>query len=316
VTDFTFAIVNWNTRELLARCIRSLEHEAGGFDIQILVADNGSSDGSAEMVASDFPGCTMVRHAHNLGFARGHQDLFALSTGRYHVLVNTDIELTPGCLDVLDRRMREDERIGIIGPRLIGADGEIQPSCRRFPTLTSQMMESTGLGRFFPRSRLLNGYRMGDFDHTTPREVDQVMGSFFVIRGPLLAEIGFLDTRFFMYYEEVDYCLRARQAGYRVFYEPDACVRHLGGGSSMKVRIATIRRKMRSMHQYFQKHRGHWVYLPMLAISAIDGASHTLAAMASGRRPVETMKAYGLGFWDVLTARSSWYGEAGTGHDA
>jgi N-acetylglucosaminyl-diphospho-decaprenol L-rhamnosyltransferase len=314
--DFTFAIVNWNTRELLARCIRSIERESAGFDIQILVADNASNDGSAEMVESEFPRCTLVRHAQNLGFARGNEDLFELSRGRYHALVNTDIELTPGCLEALDRRMRGDDRIGIVGPRLTGAGGETQPSCRRFPTLTSQLIESTGLGRCFPRSRLLNGYRMGDFDHRTPRSVDQVMGSFFLIRGSLLAQIGFLDTRFFMYYEEVDYCLRARQAGYRVFFEPDACVRHLGGGSSGMVRIPTIRRKMRSMHQYFQKHRGRWVYAPLLLISAVDGASHTLAAVASGRRPVETAKAYGLGFWDVLCARPSWHGEAGVNRDA
>ncbi|HEX5132125.1 MAG TPA: glycosyltransferase family 2 protein [Candidatus Krumholzibacteria bacterium] len=316
MTDFTFAIVNWNTRDLLARCLRSIERESAGFTVQVLVADNGSSDGSADMVARDFPGVTLVRHARNLGFAGGHEALFGKSDGRYHVLVNSDIELLPGCLTALDRRMREDEGIGVLGPQLLEPGGAIQPGCRRFPTLTSQWFESLGLGRLFPHSPRFNGYRMGDFDHRSARDVDQVMGSFFLIRRELLAEIGILDTRFFMYYEEVDYCLRVRRAGYRVFFEPDARVRHLGGGTSSMVRVATIRRKMRSMHDYFQKHRGPGVYLPLVAICATDGASHCAAALLTGRQPLQTMRAYWLGLWDVVTRRPSLYGEAGAEADA
>jgi GT2 family glycosyltransferase len=239
-----------------------------------------------------------------------------MSRGRLHALVNTDVELTPGCLEPMDRRMRQEARVGILGPQLLGPDGKIQPSCRRFPTLTSQWLESTGLGRLFPHSRRFNGYRMGDFDHQSPSDVDQVMGSFFLIRDALIAEIGILDTRFFMYYEEVDYCLRARRAGYRVFFDPAARVTHVGGGSSVKVRIPTVRRKMRSMHQYFCKHKGRRVYVPLLMIAATSWLTHSLAALAGGRSAIETSRAYGLAFWDVLTGRSSWYGEAAVNEDA
>jgi GT2 family glycosyltransferase len=305
MTDFTFAIVNWNTKDLLKQCLRSIATESAGFTTQILVADNGSDDGSANMVATEFPHVTLLRHERNLGFAGAHASLFPLSRGTYHVLVNSDAALTPGCLAVMDERMRSNPRIGILGPQLLGPDGAIQPSCRRFPTLANQFVEATGLGRLFPQSRALNAYRMTGFDHRSPRAVDQVMGSFFLVRAPLLSEIGYLDTRFFMYYEEVDYCLRATRAGYEVFFEPAARVRHEGGGSSQRVRVPTIRRKMRSMHYYFRKHRGARVYAPLLMICAIDGITHTARALVTGNRPLETMRAYGCGLWDVLTMKPS-----------
>lgn len=316
MTDFTFAIVNWNTRDLLKRCLRSIATESAGFNAQILVADNGSEDGSADMVAAEFPHVTLVRHDRNKGFAAGHTSLFPLSRGAYHVLVNSDAELTPGCLTVMAERMRANARIGILGPQLLGTDGAIQPSCRRFPSLSNQFIESTGLGRIFPRNRVLNAYRMTDFDHRSARSVDQVMGSFFLVRASLLAEIGYLDPRFFMYYEEVDYCLRARRAGYETFFESGARVRHEGGGSSQRVRVPTIRRKMRSMHYYFRKHRGPWVYAPLVMICALDGVTHTAGAMLTGNRPLETMKAYGYGLWDVLTMKPSWNNATDAGIDA
>lgn len=304
MTDFTFAVVNWNTRDLLRRCLRSVLSECDEFDVQILVADNGSEDGSADMVAAEFPGVTLLRHENNLGFARAHAALFPLSGGRYHVLVNSDVELTPGCLRAMDKRMRQDDRIGVLGPQIVAPDGRVQPSCRRFPSLSLQLLESTGLGRLFPKGPL-NAYKMGSFDHRTAAGVDQIMGSFFLIRGTLLAEIGYLDTRFFMYYEEVDYCLRVHRAGYRVYFEPEARVRHVGGGSSQQVRVLTVRRKMRSMHAYFRKHRGAWVYFPLLAISAVDGVVHVVHALVTGRKPLQTARAYGLAFLDVLTFKPS-----------
>jgi GT2 family glycosyltransferase len=305
MADFTFAIVSWNTKDLLRNCLQSVLTESGDFDVQILVADNGSEDGSADMVADEFPRATLVRHDRNLGFAAAHESLFSLSRGRYHVLVNSDVRVEPGCLRSVDERMRADGRIGVLGPQIIGPDGGIQTSCRRFPSLRRQLVEATGIGRLFPRSRLFNGYKMGDFDHRSTRGVDQVMGSFFVIRRSVLEEVGHLDTRFFMYYEEVDYCLRTHRAGYNVFFDPAARVRHEGGASSDKVRVPTIRRQMRSMHHYFRKHRGAWVYLPLLGICALDGVIHTLHSLVTGRNPRETVAGYWLGWWDVFTARSS-----------
>ncbi len=302
---FTFAIVNWNTRDLLDQCLASIYSERGDFPIQILVADNASGDGSAEMVEAKYPEVELVRHERNLGFAGGHEALFERSRGRYHVLVNSDVRFLPGCLENLDRRMREEPDIGILGCRIIGPDGKTQPCCRRFPSLWFQWVEASGLNRLFPDNRFINAYKLGGFDHQSSREVEQVIGALFLIRRELLAEIGFLDTAFHMYFEEVDYCLRAHRAGWRIFYEADARVWHEGGGSSKMVKVLTIRRTMRSMRHYFKKHRGSWTYLPLMAIVSLDLVTHSLYALLTWNKPLLTLRAYALGWWDLFTLKKA-----------
>ncbi len=302
---FTFAIVNWNTRERLRECLTSILDQAQDFEIQILVADNASSDGSAEMVERCFPQVELVRNKHNLGFAAGHEPLFRRSRGLYHVLVNSDVHFLPDCLARWNQVMVADARIGILGCRIVGPDGHLQRSCRRFPSLLWQALEASGIGRLAPRSRWLNGYKMGEFDHQSSREVDQVMGSLFLIRRELIDHIGYLDTAFFMYYEEVDYCRRCRDAGYTTFYDAESQVWHEGGGSSRMVRVATVRRTFRSMRHYFAKHQGAWTYWPLLGIVSLDTVTHSLFALLTWRQPWLTFKAYALASWDMLCRRSA-----------
>lgn len=302
---FTFAIVNWNTRDLLDQCLASIFRERGDYPIQVLVADNASDDGSTRMVAEKYPEVELVRHSENLGFAGGHEPLFKLSKGRYHVLVNSDVRFLPGCVEVLDRRMRNEPDIGILGCRIIGPDGQTQPCCRRFPSLWFQLVEASGLNRLFPDNPLINAYKLGGFDHQASREVEQVIGALFLIRANLLPEIGYLDTTFHMYFEEVDYCLRAHRAGYRIFYEAGATVWHEGGGSSKKIKVLTIRRTMRSMRHYFRKHQGLWTYPPLTAIVSLDLVTHSLYALLTWNQPMLTLKAYALGWWDLLTMKKA-----------
>ena len=307
---FTFAIVNWNTRALLQQCIESIYRERGDFAIQILVADNNSSDGSPQMLTEQFPKTrfpeiTVVRNTDNIGFAGGHATLFPLGRGRYHVLLNSDVRLLPGCLERVAARMAADEKIGILGCRIIGPDDRIQPSCRRFPNLAYQLIEASGVNRFFPQHPRINAYKMGGFDHQRSREVDQVMGSFFLIRDRVIQEIGYLDCDFFMYYEEVDYCLRCHQAGYKIFFEAEASVWHEGGGSSKMVKVPTIRRTMRSMRHYFRKHRGGWTWFPLLFIVSLDTVTHFVHALVTRNRPILTLRAYLLGMWDFVTLRKA-----------
>lgn len=300
---FTFAIVNWNTRALLRQCLSSIEKERAGYDIQLLVADNASTDGSVEMVKSEFPRATLVVNLQNLGFAGGHKALFERSRGAYHVLVNSDVRFLPGCLQRWEACMLADEQIAVLGCQILGAEGTVQPSCRRFPSLCFQLLEASGMSRLFPRSALLNAYRMGDFDHCTSRVVDQVMGSLFLIRGNLLSEVGHLDTGFFMYYEEVDYCKRCYSAGYKVYFDADSRVYHEGGGSSRQVKELTIRRSMRSMRLFFKKHYGSWTLLPLLAILSLDAVTHFVHGLFTDKAALTTLRAYGLGCWDVLSLK-------------
>ncbi|PIE89375.1 MAG: hypothetical protein CR997_11650 [Acidobacteria bacterium] len=296
--EFTFAIVNWNTRDLLARCIQSILDHVGDYTFQILVLDNASTDGSAEMVKKQFPEVILVENDCNSGFALGHEILLPYSKGKYHILVNSDIELHKGCLQRITRTMKDNRRIGVLGPKIVGPDQRVQRSCRRLPSLTLQLWEAIGIGRLM--GGFLNPYHMGSFDHQTSREVPQVMGSFFVIRSSIIPLTGFMDTRFFMYYEEVDFCKRVAERGFTVYFDAGAEVMHVGGGSSRHVKEQTIRRTMRSMNHYFRKHRGKWVTVPLALIAGIDTATHTLFAALSLRNPFTVFKAYSLGLLDIV----------------
>ena len=299
--DFTLAIVNCNTKELLRKCLTSIREHAGHFQVQVVVLDNASEDGSADMVESCFPEVILVRNDENVGFAKGHDLMLPYSQGRFHVLVNSDIEIKPGCLEHIYNLMIQDRFIGVLGPQIVGPDGKIQPSCRRLPSLKLLFWDALGLGKLL--GGWFNPYHMASFDHLSSRKVQQVMGSFFVIRASIFPTVGFLDTRFFMYFEEVDYCKRVQEKGYSVFFDADAQVYHEGGASSRNVKVMTIRRTMRSMHQYFKKHRGKWVTLPLLGIAFLDLVSHAFFAAIRFRHPIQTLKAYSLGFWDVLTLK-------------
>ena len=302
---FTFAIVNWNTCELLDGCLASIRKYAGQYRYQVLVADNDSSDGSVQMVMRKYPEVVLCCNESNLGFACAHECLFAMSKGRYHILVNSDVKLLPGCMDVIYRRMESQPRIGILGPQILDSENRIQPSCRGFPTLARQLVEASGLNRLFPRLYPFSAYRMGHFDHREPCEVDQVMGSFFVIRRDLIKQIGTLDNGFFMYYEEVDYCLRCHRAGYQVFFDPAAKVWHKGGGSAEKVKTLTIRRSMRSMRRYYEKHYGAWTQFPLMAIVSLELVTHAFFALVTRRSFADSVKAYALGWWDVFRRRKA-----------
>lgn len=302
---FTFAIVNWNTRGLLSACISSILEHREDFPIEILVADNDSADGSAEMVRSQFPDVVLVENPGNLGFAGGHEPLFQRSRGKYHVLVNSDVRFHKGSLSRWAEAMEADPKIGILGCRIVGPNGDLQPSCRRFPSLGLQFIEASGLNRFFPDHPRINAYKMGGFAHDHSRSVDQVMGSLFLIRREVVEKVGYLDTDFFMYYEEVDYCKRTVEAGYKVFFDASSSIYHEGGGSSRKVKVATMRRTMRSMRHYFRKHHGTWTWAPLLVILSLDTVTHFFHAMLTRHQPILTLKAYALGWWDVFTCRSA-----------
>ncbi|MER3457620.1 MAG: glycosyltransferase family 2 protein, partial [Chloroflexota bacterium] len=222
-------IVNWNTRDLLAACLESIERslssdDGAGMKLQaeIIVVDNGSTDGTVEMLRRDYPDVRLIENRHNVGFARANNQGLAASRGRYLLLLNTDAFLRGPALARLVRFMEEHPEAGVVGPRLYFGDGTLQHSCYAFPTLATEFYGAVGLDRLFPRSRLFGRYRLGYWDMRDVREVDVVMGACLMARREVFEQIGGLDERFFMYSEEVDWCYRARQAGWRIYYVPQA----------------------------------------------------------------------------------------------
>ncbi len=270
--EVSIIVVSFNTREVLRECLQSVVAECRELCAQILVVDNASSDGSAEMVERDFPQVTLVRSSVNLGFGAANNAALRQATGRYFVLLNSDAFFEPGALALAIRHMDECPQVAIGGCRLIGRDGSWQPSSRCFHSVLGDAIVLTGLAARFPRSRLFGRFDRTWADEERPSRVDWVPGAFSILRPAALAKIGLFDPAFFLYYEEVDLCRRVKQAGLQVWYWPDIKVVHIGGESSRQIASLELSRtgaqltlwRMRSTLLYYRKHHGLHARLAML----------------------------------------------------
>jgi len=262
--DASVVIVSFNTREILRNCLSSLYEAIGSRDIEVIVVDNASRDGSADMVASAFPRVVLVRSDVNLGFAAGNNAAFRRARGRHIVLLNPDTLLGSDALDRALAHMDAVPSVGMAGGRLLNRNGVDEPAARMFPSVLNDFLALSGLAARFPRSRLF-----GRFDRTwatasRPADVDWVPGAFAIIRREVLETVGDFDERFFLYYEEVDLCRRIKAAGWRVRYWPDIVVHHWGGESSKTLTDQTFSSsgsqltlwRMRSALLYYRKHHG------------------------------------------------------------
>ncbi len=262
--DVSVVIVSLNTREVLRESLEALAKESAGLRVQTLVVDNGSKDGSVEMLRSEFPAVEVLTSSENLGFGRANNLAFEQARGRYLVLLNSDAFLTPGSLRLSVEHMDADPRIGLGGGRLVGRDGSRQPSARRFPTLITDTFVYSGLADRYARSRIFGSYDRTWADPMQPARVDWVPGAYSIIRAEALAAAQPFDPRFFLYYEEVDLCRRIKAAGYTIWYWPDVVVIHIGGESSRQLKTLEMSRtgaqltlwRMRSTLLYYRKHHG------------------------------------------------------------
>jgi N-acetylglucosaminyl-diphospho-decaprenol L-rhamnosyltransferase len=249
-------IVNWNVRDLLRRCLASiLPSAAGDTDPQIIVVDNASTDGSVEMIRTEFPQVTLIANSVNQGFAKGNNQGIAATEGRYVMLLNADTEVLDNALITLTEFLDARPDVGLVGPQLLYADGQVQSSRRRFPTLATLFFESTWLAWLAPRS-LLDRYYVLDQPNDVTLDVDWVMGAAMLTRREVLQQIGGLDEGFFMYSEELDWCRRIKAAGWRVVYHPAAQIIHHEGKSSEQAVPARHINFQRSKIRYTGKYHG------------------------------------------------------------
>lgn len=227
--------------------------------MEVVVVDNGSSDGSAALVERRFSDVTVLALRRNLGFAAANNLGLARCAGRYRLLLNPDCVVHEGALAALVAYADAHPQVGLLGPKLLNADGSLQYSCRRFPTLSALLFRNTPLGRWFPGNPWAEAYLMAADDHDRPRSVDWLSGACLMARAEAIEEIGLLDERFFMYCEDMDWCYRAHRAGWQVHYLPGARVTHLVGRSSDRRPAAMTVEHHRSMARYVCKHHGPWV---------------------------------------------------------
>jgi GT2 family glycosyltransferase len=261
VIDVSIVILNYNTREHLRTCLDALLAEGslsptgGPLRAEVIVVDNASSDGSAEMVATDFDWVRLIRSPHNGGFANGNNQALRLARGEAVLILNPDALLPVGSLGKLLESLARHPEAGIIGPKLLRPDGSMHLACRRsFPTPSVAFYRLTGLSRLFAGSERFGRYNLTYVDSDLAIEVDSVCGACLLVRRAVIERIGLLDEQFFMYGEDLDWCLRARQAGWTVRYEPSIVVQHQHGAASRQRAFRTNVYFFRAMDLFYRKH--------------------------------------------------------------
>lgn len=269
--DVSIVIVSWNVKKLLKECLHSIYHQDTNLSYEAFVVDNNSHDESAEMVSREFPQVHLIQNKKNRGFSFACNQAIEKSTGATVLLLNPDVQINSSALEDSYRYMKENSDVGICGSHIIHPDGTTQHSVRSFPDLVSHILILLKLHNFFPNLPALKKYFRNDFDYTKTQAVDQVMGAFFLIRRELINAIGMLDTHFYIWYEEVDYCKRARDAGFVTHYFAQANVVHYKGESFKQV--SAIRKQLilnRSILYYFYKNRPLLEYILILALYPIS----------------------------------------------
>jgi N-acetylglucosaminyl-diphospho-decaprenol L-rhamnosyltransferase len=257
--DISVVVVNYNTGHLLGELFAALEVSRGALKLQVIVIDNASRDASVDILRTKYPNVELIENRTNVGFGRANNQALPCIRGRYVLLLNTDAFMAPDTLQTTLDFMDAHPRCGVLGVKLVGRDGALQPSCRYFPTPWNVFLASTGLKRFFPGARLVDDM---SWDHASLRECDWVPGCYYLVRREVIDRVGLFDPRYFLYYEEVDHCRRVRQAGWSVIYYPFTQVVHLGGESAATEWPLTHAGRQISILQiesellYFRKHYG------------------------------------------------------------
>lgn len=222
LAELSIIIVSFNTKELLRECLKSL-----GDRHEVIVVDNASGDGSPEMVEKDFPGVVLIKNEKNLGFARANNQGIKKAKGKYLLLLNSDAQVKSKALEELVKFGEENSGAGVVGARLVNPDGSVQPSVYHFPKLINALKDYW-LGK-------KGAYEKYAPSGKKPVEVEAVTGAAMLIPRRTIEKVGFLDEKYFMYFEDLDYCLRVRKAGFKIYYLPEAEIIHHHGQSAAKV---------------------------------------------------------------------------------
>ena len=229
--DLSVVIVSWNTQSMLRDCLESLFESGTQSTLEVFVVDNGSTDGSPEMVEAEFPTVALIRNSDNRGFAAANNQALRVAKGRHLLLLNSDTLVHPGVIDASVDYLDRNPMVGVMGCRVLNADGTVQATCSQFPTLSNLVLLTTGLFKVSGFSAAKR-YRMDDWQRDDERDVDVVSGCYLMTRREATEAVGLLDEDFFFFGEETDWCRRFLAHGYAVRFAPVGTITHFGGGSS------------------------------------------------------------------------------------
>ncbi|HEX5761381.1 MAG TPA: glycosyltransferase family 2 protein [Thermoanaerobaculia bacterium] len=254
--EWGVAVVNYQSRDLLRECLASLRAEGPA---RVVVVDNASSDGSAEMVASEYPEVVLEANRENRGYGSGANQAVALCGARYVLLLNSDTRVAPGALAALGSYLDAHPRAAAAGPRLAHPDGTLQASCFPFLGTFQMSLEKTPAGRWLRRlPAARDGYLLSQGPHDRPRRVPWLLGAALALRREAFDAVGGFDPAFFMYSEEVDLCYRLQAAGWEVHFAPVTTVVHVGGASTRTQRAAMEVRRIASARLFYRRHYSRW----------------------------------------------------------
>jgi GT2 family glycosyltransferase len=264
--ELSVVIVNYRKGKLLLDCLESVFRTADAMPVEVIVVDNASQDDTGRTVPDRFPQVRLVLNAQNVGFARGTNQGLALAAAPLCLWLNPDAVLQPGALHELVDFFRRHPDAAAVGPRMIGPDGQLQYSCRAFPTLgTAFFTRYSLLRRAWPGNPVSSRYLLSDWDHAGVRQVDWISGSCLLTSRDVLSRVGPLDEAYFLFNEDVDWCRRAADAGLRVYYDAHALVVHHIGASKGRLPAWLVLERHKGMFRYYRKHmrRSRWLDLPV-----------------------------------------------------
>lgn len=257
--DVSTIIVSYNTENLLNECVEKLRSTPEGSAGEVIFVDNASKDNSVSVIRRDFADCRLIQNAQNVGFGRANNQAVPFVVGRYILLLNTDAFVGADTLSKTVAHMDANPRCGILGVRLEGRDGALQPSCRYFPTVWNTFLLRTGLNRLLKTVQMVDDF---EWAHDEVRSCDWVVGCYYLVRREVIEQIGLFDPRYFLYFEEIDHCFAAKKAGWDVVFYPHTTVVHFGGESAKS--DGTVTKSGRQLEElqiesellYFYKNHG------------------------------------------------------------
>jgi len=260
-------IVNYNGKEIILDCIESIYSRLQSIDFEIIVVDNGSKDGSVDAISADFREVAIIKNVENLGFSRANNRGIKIAKGEYILLLNNDTLLQEGNFSNLIDSMENNLDIGILGCRINNLDGSLQLSCYKFPSMWEMFTHYSSLTKLFPDSQLFGDYR--NWKHNEIREVDFVIGAFFLVKRALFNGIGLLDEDFFLNAEESEYALRAKKAGWKTVFHPGFSIIHLGGVTKKQIKEKDVISHIRGTNLLIKKHNNFIYYFIYLSFAFI-----------------------------------------------
>ncbi len=274
------------------KALNDLFASVNGLKIEVFMIDNASKDGSADVLRREYPHIKLIENTQNVGFGRANNQAVPLVKGRYVLLLNTDAFVQTDTLIKTVQFMDMHPRYGMLGVKLLGRDGVLQPSCRYFPSSWNIFLERTNLKQFFKNTQLIDDM---NWDHNSVRDCDWVPGCYALIRKTVIDQVGLFDPRYFLYYEEVDHCLAAKRAGWQVVYYPDTTVVHIGGESAkQEAAISSKSRQIEALQieselLYFRKNYGLFGVLKHLFLNSLGDFILFLKALIKLKSPADVL---------------------------